>query len=349
MPNYCPPLPALLDGLGVTPCEYVQMTSFEKNQLHKFAIQQRNNYTKVSYPPSNQFKIGGFDMSFTHSLGRPLLDSAAQPLSSLPTINKNLKNKPAGFQYLGSGSAFSLNNIRDIWSAQVLTLWLTDGKAFNQFFMDGIVTLNGHTPTNLAPLKMQSNGRVTEDLTKTLSKMPSAAAAKGTKFVMGPDGIYGLAMDSILAEYARTQKVFGANVPTEAKKVFDRLLTLYTSNAIAEGKASADKTPKASAADTPLSDLTGEAQRATGATSGLKGTSGEGSFLRPPQSSTPTQTTPTPSATSIPNKKEDASDTKATETPEEDNTLLYVGGAGLLVLAGGFAYMMHTKKKRKNL
>lgn len=348
MPNYCPPLPALLDGLGITSCEYAQMTPFEKHQLRLLALQKRNDYTKRSRNPSNQFKIGGFDMSFTHSLGRPLLDSAAQPLSSLPSINKNLKNKPAGFQYLGSGNAFSLDNIRDIWSAQVLTLWLTNGKAFNQFFMDGIVTLNGHSPTNLTPLKIKSNGRVTEDLTRILSKIPSAASSKGTKFVMGPDGIYGLAMDSILAEYARTGKLFGADVPPNAKTVFDRLLTLYTSNAISSAKASANKTPATSAANTPLSDLTGEAQRATGATSGLKDTSAEGSFTSAPSpTSTPGIVHTSPGTKTPTNKKEESSgDTKATE--DEDNTLLYVGGAGLLVLAGGFAYMMHTKKKRKS-
>lgn len=338
MPDFCPPLPAYLEGFGINACDYVQMSPMRKEQLHQQALASRNAFTLFSRYPQTQFQIGGIDMLRTTSLGRPLLDSSAMPLSSLPAINK--KQNVSGRRYLGSGNAFSFDNIRDIWSAQVIALWLTNGKAFDQYNMSGIVTLNGHRPSNLGPLNVQSSGRVAEDLSRILKKMPSAASSRGTKFVMGPDGIYGPAFDSIIAEYVRTGKAFGASIPANVKPVFDRLASNWSSAQIDAAKSSLDKTPKTQAADTPASALTGDAQKAAGfnVTKPLLGDT----FLQKPGSSSPIAQTPPKTPLS---KDKEGKTVPTTTTTSDDNTMLWVAGGGLALIAGGFGYLIYKKRK----
>jgi len=339
MPDFCPPLPSYLEGFGINACDYVQMSPMRKEQLRQQALASRNNFTAFSRFPQNQFQIGGINMLRTTNLGRPILDSSAMPLSSLPAING--KQNVSGRRYLGTGNAFSLDNIRDIWSAQVIALWLTDGKAFDQYNMSGIVTLNGHSPNNLGPLNVQSTGRVAEDLSRILKKIPSAASSRGTKFVMGPDGIYGPAFDSIIAEYVRTGKAFGATIPANVKPVFDRLASNWSSTQIDAAKSSLDKTPKARAADTPASALTGDAQKAAGFTV-TKTLLGD-AFLQRPGSSSPIAQTPSKAPSKTPSSKDKEGGTVATST--DDNTMLWVAGGGLALIAGGFGYLIYKKRK----
>ena len=334
MSTYCPPMPHYARSLGLTDCQYLQLDPFVKEQMR--LQHQDTNSTK---PTNSVYTLGEYPMNspilfgYPNHMGRPLLLSRAKGFSQLRSDNSSYSAKVPGFRYTGSGSAFSDSNIRDIWSGQVLALWLSNGRVFDQYKMNGIVTANGHSPTNLAPLKMKSNGQVTEDLSVLLKKMPSGASAR---YVMGPDGVFGNAMDDILSEVARTGKIFGAAIPAAARKVFDRLLSNYSSTAIQAAKAQrqvGQTAPSNDLPETPASMLHGEAQVAAGLPQTRR--SHGDALITPP--STPTvqpAIPPQKGKTTVTEKKE-----------EEDNTLLYAGLASGLLLIGGIGYYYYSQNK----
>ena len=117
-----------------------------------------------------------------------------------------------------------------------------------------------------SPLDLNSNGVARLDLRDVLSNKPRGYNTY--EYILGPDGIYGPAAESIVAEWARTNKLFGANVPTgRARLALDRLVQGVTSPEIELAKSMrvvGETTPKQSAADTPPEMLTGSAQTASG-------------------------------------------------------------------------------------
>ncbi len=335
MSTYCPPMPHYARSLGITDCDYLQLDPYVKEQMR---LQHQN--TNSLKPTNSVYTLGDYPMNhspvlfgYPNHMGRPLLISQAKNFSRLRSDNQAYSKEVPGFRYTGSGAAFSDNNIRDIWSGQVLALWISNGRVFEQYKMNGIVTENGHSPTNLAPLKMKSNGQVTEDLSVLLKKMPRGATAR---YVMGPDGVFGNAMDDILSEVARTGKVFGFSIPAAANKVFDRLLSKYTSNAIQAAKAQAQRgqtVPSNDLPETPANMLHGEAQVAAG----LKQTrpSHGDALITPP--STPTVQPAIP--------PQQGKTTVTEDKEEENNTLLYAGLAGGLLLIAGVGYYYYEKNK----
>ena len=322
MSTYCPPMPHYARSLGITDCDYLQLDPYVKEQMR---LQHQN--TNSLKPTNSVYTLGDYPMNhspilfgYPNHVGRPLLLSQAKGFSQLRTDNQSYSQRVPGFRYLGSGAVFSDNNIRDIWSGQVLALWVSNGRAFEQYKMNGIVTANGHSPTNLAPLKMKSNGQVTEDLSKILKKMPSGASAR---YVMGPDGVFGPAMNDILSEVARTGKVFGSAIPASAMKVFDRLLAKYSSNAIQTAKAQAQRgqtAPSSDLPETPASMLHGEAQVAAGLEQ-TRPSHGD-ALITPPSNPTIQPAVP----------PQQGKTTVTGTEGEEDNTLLYAG------LARAFTY-----------
>lgn len=327
-------MPHYARSLGITDCDYLQLDPYVKEQMR---LQHQN--TNSLKPTKSVYTLGDYPMNhspvlfgYPNHMGRPLLLSQAKGFSQLRSDNQSYSKQVPGFVYTGSGAAFSDNNIRDIWSGQVLALWISNGRVFEQYKMNGIVTANGHSPTNLAPLKMKSNGQVTEDLSVLLKKMPSGASAR---YVMGPDGVFGNAMDDILSEVARTGKVFGFTIPTAAQKVFGRLISNYSSSAIKTAEIANKRgqvSPSSDLPETPASMLHGEAQVAAG----LEQTRpSHGDALITPPTAQPAVPPQTPQGK-----------TEVTEGPEEeDNTLLYAGLASGLLLIGGISYYYYSKNQ----
>jgi len=149
MSTYCPPMPHYARSLGITDCDYLQLDPYVKEQMrlqHQATNSlkpQKSVYTLGDYPMDHSPILFGYP----NHMGRPLLISAAKSsFAILRSDNSSYSRELPGFRYTGSGQAFSDNNIRDIWSGQVLALWITNGEVFNQYLMEGIVTLNGHSP-----------------------------------------------------------------------------------------------------------------------------------------------------------------------------------------------------------
>jgi len=327
MSDILPPIPNYLMGQGITREEYIQDSDIQKARMKSRAMHRLNRY-----PTPRALHIG-----------RPLLENRVKTLSNGKIRNDNLNysRQLPGFRYLGSGDSFSNDNIRDIWSAQVIALWLTDGRVFDQFKMNGVVSLNGFTKQNISPLRPQSNGRVIEDIL-FLRKLPSAAIANDAPYVMGPDGIFGTAVESIISEYVRTGKLFGEAIPSQLIPVYARLARNYTSNAIENAKrqAQAGQTrPSERAADTPTHMLTGDAQRAAGLA--VTGNLYNDLFTQSPASSdTPSSPTNSKAARSDSHKHK-------LEDTSSDNVYLYLS-IGLIATFGATGYLIYRKRKSRS-
>ena len=295
---------------------------------------------------------------YPNHMGRPLLISDAKKFATLRSDNSNYSRTVPGFRYIGSGAAFSDNNIRDIWSGQVIALWVSNGRVFDQYLMDGIVTLNGHSPSNLSPLSVDSNGRVIQDLSSLLRQIPADARARGTRYVMGPDGVFGPAMSDILSEYARTGRIFGSSVPSQGRKVLDRLLSKYTTSQIESAKAAARAgrtAPSSDLPETPSNLLHGEAQVAAGFEQ-TRPSHGD-ALITIPGDAEPVVTVDMgedPTLAGGGSKvgggskggDTESGDTEATGGDgEEDNTLLYAGIASAVIVLGGIGYYYYKQNR----
>lgn len=177
--------------------------------------------------------------------------------------NRNQSSNVAGFRFKPNGVLTSFNDdwFEDLWSAQVLTLWLTDARGWGRNFPEqiGFITANGYNPQDVSPLSPSSNGRVTNSLQTILKPVYMI----GDGIIQGPDGIYGNGSDSMMAEYARTGKLFGANVPSNVRAPLDRILNSITSNRIEEAlqaRSQGATTSNEAAVQMDGSTLSGDAQ-----------------------------------------------------------------------------------------
>jgi hypothetical protein len=141
------------------------------------------------------------------------------------------------FVFMGSGPhrSFTQQWLEDVWSAQVVASWLTDWGIWKKTFpeQEGMVSAQGYSTQDVSPLRPQTNGQVILDLSRVLRPVYTI----GDGIIQGPDGIYGPSTDSMMAEYARTGKAFGRQIPTSVKPVFDRILNSVRTRAIQEGLA----------------------------------------------------------------------------------------------------------------
>jgi hypothetical protein len=252
--------------------------------------------------------------------------------------SKSVKPSSAGTY----GNTKSSSFINDLWTAQVLAYWVTDGNAFTEARDGGqvgrVLASKGFSPSNISPLvaKMNSNGALPANLISTFN--PSGNT--NPKFLLGPDGMFGPAAESIVEEWAGTNKLFGKTISdAKARMALDRLAANIKTPKIDAARAKrAAGTPPASrevAARTPCNQLSDTAaaarkdcparNRNTGSTTPKK-PSGSGSGTTP-----------------APKKKGGGSATAAKGT----NWLLWGGiASGALLLTGAGLYFYNTSKKQ---
>jgi hypothetical protein len=167
------------------------------------------------------------------------------------------------FVFTGSGPhrSFTQQWLEDIWSAQVVASWLTDWGIWKKTFpeQEGMVSAQGYSTLDVSPLQPQANGQVTLDLSGILRPIYTV----GDGIIQGPDGIYGPSTDSMMAEYARTGKAFGRQIPTSVKPVFERVLNSIRTRAVRDGLAQrqvGQTAPQESAAAMESASVSGDAQ-----------------------------------------------------------------------------------------
>jgi hypothetical protein len=269
---------------------------------------------------------GMHHMGGMHHLGRSVLS-----VSAAKNYNRGAAAGSKGVKPSSVGSYRSMESnafINDLWTAQLLALWVTNGNAFPEMGMSGVVTANGHNPADVAPLGIGANGVATTNVKSLFRSLGSDDLA-----LKGPDGMFGEAADSVIAEWAGTGKLFGSSVPAgNAQIALNKLASQVVTPQIQRAKdlkaAGTPPAPKRSAAKTPCNELNPSARAARadcppvgGSTGG--GTGGTGGKTTPPKTT--------------PNRTESAED--------GDNTLLYAGIAGAAVLLGGVGYFLYSKRK----
>lgn len=371
-----PPAPNKASAQGYTAAQFVQFEPWTQSEIEE-AYHEGTPLNSIYPKTQNLYSIGGLGMfPLPPNFGRYALGENS-PATQKRLIDKNVKKYIAGFTisspYSGTGDT---NFHKDIWSLQTIVFWLTDGVAFSADFpnMVGLVTKNGHNPTDLTPLKLQSDGRVIEDLKGVFpkSKLPAGETAP-----RGPDGIYGVQTDSILAEYARTGKAFGKKIPSNVVRLFDRVLQGVNSNEIRKARSAAASgltTPKTTADKIPTEMKSGDAQKSAGET--VTKTLRETPFIPPAADFTPPfpsepvsalppvpvvppasqdtppasqDTPPAPKKKSAPAAQAKEDDVETRSGDDDDNTFLIVGGIlGAVALAGAVYLWSDSSKKKKN-
>jgi len=210
-------------------------------------------------------------------LGRNALIGYGWNLGTIQRNQSNITRNVPGFSVnrnVYPQGETDANFITDLFSAIAYAVWLTD-QAYNERHsgQKGIVAANGFNPADISPLRPQADGRIFNfrgprsseyDLTVVLKNNPQGPDAT----ILGPDGLFGNDANSVLAEVARTGKMFGRPIPQEAKPLFDRLERGVSSNAIAQAKSARAANPNQrsntqSAGYSP-STLSGDAQLAMG-------------------------------------------------------------------------------------
>ena len=257
-------------------------------------------------------------------LGRSVLStSAAQDYNR---GSKSVKPSSVGIY----GSTASQDFINDLWTAQVLAYWVTNGGAFQEAIdggQVGLVTKQGHNPNDPSPLRINSNGIATTNLKSILN--PSGN--NSNTFVLGPDGMFGPAAESIIEEWAGTGKLFGKSLSGNATKALNRLAqnvkTVKIDAARAKRAQGQTVAPRRQAAKTPCSQLSDEAKAArkdcvvSGGGSGSK-TKGTGK----PRSSV-------------------AGEKDKSSGEDGDNTVMIAAAAGVSLLLIGAGVVIYKKKK----
>jgi hypothetical protein len=153
-------------------------------------------------------------------------------------------NRSTGIQptssgiYSDIGGTSSPEFIKDLWTAQVLTYWLSDGEAYADYGQSGRVTQSGHSPANPAPLQISVENGVSLYALLDLRDILNPPGDRSITFVKGPDGMFGPSAESILVEYVRSGTAMGRAIPPQLTGSFDRLTS----------KANGISTPKIAAA-----------------------------------------------------------------------------------------------------
>ena len=247
-------------------------------------------------------------------LGRSVLDRSAA---------KSFNGGSGSVQPVSVGQYNSTSSdlfISHLWTAQVIALWVTDGKMYSDYAnMQGIVSRNGHNPEDLSPLNIV-NGVCTTDLRELLN-----GGSTSTTFVKGPDGMFGPSAESLIEEFAGTGKIFGVDLPNSSNDTYTSLIGLAMNVNTPKIKAARDKfeagSPPPSRREpvqTPCSllDSAARAARADCPPTNSGGGGGGGNKNRPKP--------PSPPATAA----------------EEIDWVLYGGiAAGIAILAGTGYYL----------
>lgn len=175
-------------------------------------------------------------------IGRYALYGDGFDKTKIDRNNRVLTAKVPGFSVNRSiyrGGYEDPNFIEDLFSAIAYAVWVTDQR-YNAAHKDqvGIIVSNGFNPSDVSPLRPQANGKIFNfdgkyDLRGLLPRNPDPKAT----ILLGPDGLFGNDADSVLAEIARTDKIFGKTIPPQARPLFTRLLNGVSTDAIRQAKA----------------------------------------------------------------------------------------------------------------
>ena len=330
----------------------------------------------------------------TINLGRNALVGYGWNLGAVQRNQPNITRKVRGFRInrnVYPQGETDVNFITDLFSAIAYAVWLTD-QAYNELHsgQKGIIESNGFNPSDVSPLRPQSDGRIFNfrgpksseyDLTVVLKNNPQGPDAT----ILGPDGLFGNDADSVLAEVARTGKMFGRTIPQVAKPLFDRLGRGVSTTSIEQAKSARAKNPNqrsnTKSAGYEPNTLSGDAQLAMGfkVTKPLRSIGQSWSNFNPlfaknlnvfkmpitgpltvqpppepqpdPQPDPPPKPRPRPTEDEKEESKVAADKSKAKdndESKEEDSNLgLILGISAGVLLLGGVAVVIAKKKKKK--
>ena len=352
MTQPCPPAPNYARRFGMSDCQYTQLTPFQKQRMRKLHMESLEQ-SPVPKNPNGYYKIGGYNMQPNHlfgihqsphchcptqgtarsnplfGLGRSVLStSAAQKYNG---GSKSVKPSSTG-QY---GSTTSQSFINDLWTAQVLAYWVTNGAAFREAVdggQVGLVTQRGRNPSDPSPLRVNSNGIATNDIRSILNPKGNTS----NTYVLGPDGMFGPAAESIIEEWAGTGKLFGKSLSGNATKALNRLaqnIKTRKIDAARTKRAQGQTVPsRREAATTPCNQLSPTAQAARKDCVVSGGGSGGGSSSRSQTEGT------SKSKSSVASDKDKPSE-------DDDNTVMIAAAAGVGLLLIGAGVVIYKKKK----
>ena len=250
----CPPAPNYIRDKGVSDCQYLQLSPFQRERLAaKHAETSRPFKNLLSNNPEGYYMVvGGIPMSYEptpprvygrHALGRSVL-----PMDTAQSWNRSTGIQPTSSGiYSGVGGTSSPEFIKDLWTAQVLTYWLSDGEAYADYGQSGRVTQSGHNPANPAPLQISVENGVSLYALLDIRDILNPPGDRSVTFVKGPDGMFGPSAESILVEYIRSGTAMGRAIPPQLTGSFDRLTS--KDNGISTPKIAAAHREKEAAED----------------------------------------------------------------------------------------------------
>jgi len=333
----CPPAPNYARARGISDCNYEQFTPFERSRLREATkphspSEHPRAYAIGAYKMQDHQRVAGLMRSSRRNpsaLGRSVLfaDQSGNAPGGHFTLsrignNNRINLEATNTRIIGYSGPNDPNFIKDLWSSQVYSLWLTNGRAYTAQFpaMQNIVTNRGHNPDNLGPVTSGDQGRAIENLVPLL----------GTN-VRGPDGIWGPASVSVVVDFLNTrgEKIFQRNLPANVRQVFQRLADGVSNPEIDRAKSAPTGESAPGATATPCCML------AAG-----------------PRASDPRCA----SADCGPGRVDDGGAPPAPPAPPADqfaggdSTLLYVGiGLGVLALGVGTAVVIKKRKNRNRI
>ena len=232
MSTPCPPAPNYVRARGVTDCQSLQMGPSHQQRLFNQHNAESGQFKNLlsNNPEGYYMVVGGLDMLKGYAPTPPRVYGRSLGRSVLPMNTAQRWNRDTGIQpthlglYDGIGGTSSPEFIKDLWTAQALTYWLTDGMAYADYGQIGMVSGAGFNPRDPSPLQIiDSSGNVVYAL-EDLRNLLNPTGNVDVHFVKGPDGLFGPSAESLLAEYVRSGTIMGQPLPSTGEDaVFARL------------------------------------------------------------------------------------------------------------------------------
>ena len=250
----CPPAPNYAREMGVSDCQFLQLSKRQQNDYRTHYLEK-----PLSLPKNAYLSLGGTPMHHRRNpfgLGRAVLEADKFKMKTLRSLNRRF-SKSYPVTLLGNYEGFSPIFIEDLWRAQAGIFWLSDGNAYAGQFpsMRNFVSSNGGDPDSLP-----------EHFVATMFDFRDVLPEyKGGQYgIYGPDGIWGPASEQLISAFiADPEDVFGVNVLEHQTlfDVFSRLVKDVSSPTIA---ATTPNSPVPPSLVSDCSVLSGNAQEAAG-------------------------------------------------------------------------------------
>lgn len=265
MSQPCPPAPSYIRAQGISDCDYLQLGPAFRRKMHDENLVQSEFTDLLSNNPNGYYKIGGLPMLYNNPAPRLYGTHLGRSVLSEPAAVRFNKGPSSLKPKLGSAysSTIDPNFIRDLWTAQLVAYWITDGNWFSEYGQSGMVTKNNKNPSDLSPLGIDSNGQAIIDVRALLNP----AGNNSVLFVKGPDGMFGKDAESLLIEYIRQDKILGKSIPSLlAVNTFNQLVDNVSTPRIEEAKearrnAGGNVVPPVDKVPTPCNELNAEARQ----------------------------------------------------------------------------------------